>query len=133
MNLSRYTIPAWKVRAERALTWHCDDVNAMAYNGRTMQTAQYDIPRPAYLSDTPHEPASPTMRYWLAGGRNVLRKVIRYDFRTMTEALEACNDYARKFPEYTFGVGAITASHPKVSWGTAIYRYDPTTRRCMPM
>lgn len=132
MELKGYTIPAWKVKAERALTWHINDINATRYDGRDIRTGGTDTPRPAHLNDTPDQPAAPAMMYWLAGGRNVLRKVIRCDFRMMADALEACNDYAKRFPDYTFAVGAITPTHAGISWGTAIYRYDPTTRKCRP-
>ena len=132
MNLRDYTIPAWKVRAERALSWHPSNYQGTRRGYNPNEPDEDAIPRPAHPYDTPEAPAAPIIGYWLAGGRNSLRKLIRYDYTSMAAALEDCNDHAKKWPDYTFAVGTWTAKNNETSWATAIYRYDPETRTARP-
>lgn len=111
--------PAWKMREDEAL--------AIAYAG-TSRTATE--PRQAYLEDTPQRPAMPLVGYWMAGGKRTLQKIIAWGLPNMGMACEMVNDYAKRFPDYTFACGMVTATYNHIGWETYTYRYDPDTRRC---
>ena len=71
--------------------------------------------------------------YWVAGGKNTLQKIIGWGLPDMGTACEMVNDYAKRFPAYTFAAGMVTVTYNKIGWSTAAYRYDPETRRCYTM
>ena len=133
MRTTANTIPAWKIQAERALAWRASTPAERENPHQADRRDNNPTPRQAYTEDTPERPAMQLVGYWVAGGRNTLQKIIGWGLPDMGRACEMVNDYAKRFPAYTFAAGMVTATYNKIGWSTAAYRYDPDTRRCYTM
>ena len=133
MRTTAHTIPTWKIQAERALAWRACSPAERENSHHADRCDNNPTPRQAYLEDTPEHPGMPLVGYWVAGGRNTLQKIIGWGIPDIGTACEMVNDYAKRFPAYTFAAGMVTATYNKIGWGTATYRYDPDTRRCYTM
>lgn len=133
MRTTAHTIPTWKIQAERALAWRASTPAERENPHQADRRDNNPTPRQAYLEDTPDHPGMPLVGYWVAGGRNTLQKIIGWGIPDIGTACEMVNDYAKRFPAYTFAAGMVTATYNKIGWSTATYRYDPDTRRCYTM
>ena len=133
MRTTAHTIPTWKIQAERALAWRACTPAERENPHDADRRDNNPTPRQAYTEDTPDHPGMPLVGYWVAGGRNTLQKIIGWGIPDMGTACEMVNDYAKRFPAYTFAAGMVTATYNKIGWSTVAYRYDPDTRRCYTM
>lgn len=130
MRTTAHGMPAWKIQAERALAWRASTPAEIENPHQADIRDNNPTPRQAYTEDTPERPAMQLVGYWVAGGKRTLQKIIGWGLPDMGTACEMVNDYAKRFPAYTFAAGMVTATYNKIGWSTAYYRYDPDTRRC---